>query len=186
VAVLTLVVIFGKTIFVTLGSLLAGQPLKQSVQSGMSLSQIGEFSFIIATLGRSLGVIQEYLYPIAVGVSVITTFTTPYLIRFADPFYVQLEKRLPERLKARLNRYSSGAQTIQAESDWKNVLRAYLVLIVTNSVVIIALILLSTEFLTPFIIKEFKNETVALIITTFVTLLFMSPFIWALTIKKNT
>ncbi|HEX8355981.1 MAG TPA: cation:proton antiporter, partial [Segetibacter sp.] len=184
VAILTVVVIFGKTLFVTIGSLLAGQPLKQSVQAGMSLSQIGEFSFIIASLGLSLGVIHDYLSPIAVGVSVITTFTTPYLIRLADPFNAWLEKWLPEKLQVRLNRYSSGAQNIEAESDWKKVLRAYLVIILTNSVVIIALILLSTEFLTPFIRTEFENELLALITTTFVTLLIMSPFIWALTIKK--
>lgn len=184
VIILTLVVIFGKTLFVTIGSLLAGQPLRQSIQAGLSLSQIGEFSFIIATLGLSLGVIQEYLYPIAVGVSVITTFTTPYLIRFADPFYAKLEKSLPARWKARLNRYSTGAQTIQAESDWKIVLRSYLVLIITNSVVIIAFILLSIQFLSPFIINEVKNKTAALIITTLITLLVTSPFIWALTIKR--
>jgi len=184
VIILTLVVIFGKTLFVTIGSLLAGQPLKQSIQAGMSLSQIGEFSFIIATLGLSLGVIHEYLYPIAVGVSVITTFTTPYLIRFADPFYAKIEKSLPGKWKVRLNRYSTGAQTIQAESDWKLVLRSYLVLILTNSVVIIAFILLSIQFLSPFIIKEVQNKTAALIITTLITLMVTSPFIWALTIKR--
>lgn len=184
VLVLTLVVIVGKTLFVTLGSLLAGQSLKHSIQSGMSLSQIGEFSFIIATLGLSYKVIEGYLYPVAVGVSVITTFTTPYMIRFADPFYFFIEKRLPESWKTRLNRYSAGAQTIQAESDWKIVLRAYLVLILTNSVVLIALILLSTNFLAPFIREKVENNQVALIVTTIATLLFMAPFIWALTIKK--
>lgn len=184
VLVLTMVVIFGKTLFVTIGSLLAGQPLKQSLQSGMSLAQIGEFSFIIAKLGLSLKVVDVYLYPIAVGVSVITTFTTPYLIRFADPFYNKLEQVLPEAWKTKLNRYSAGAQTIQAESDWKIVLREYLTLIIVNSVVIIALILLSRKFLAPFVRDEIRNNTTALIITTVVTLIAMSPFIWALTIKK--
>ena len=184
VLVLTVVVIVGKTVFVTIGSLLAGQPLKQSMQAGMSLSQIGEFSFIIATLGLSYKVIEPYLYPVAVGVSVITTFTTPYMIRFADPFYLFIDKRLPEGWKTRLNHYSTGAQTLQAESDWKIVLRAYLVLILTNSVVIIALILLSTNFFAPFIREKVENNQVALIVTTTATLLFMAPFIWALTIKK--
>ncbi|WP_018616842.1 cation:proton antiporter [Segetibacter koreensis] len=184
VFILTLVVIFGKTIFVTIGSLLAGQPLRQSVQAGMSLAQIGEFSFIIATLGLSLHVINDYLYPIAVGVSVITTFTTPYLIRLADPFYVKLEKMLPNKWQARLNRYSAGAQTIQAESDWKVFLQSYLLVVITNSVIIIAFILLSTRFLSALIINEIKNRFLALIITTIITLLITSPFIWALTIKK--
>jgi monovalent cation:H+ antiporter-2, CPA2 family len=181
---LTVIVILGKTLFVTIGSLLAGLPLKQSLKSGMSLAQIGEFSFIIATLGLSLGVISSYLYPIAVGVSVITTFTTPYMIRFADPLYSKLEKRLPGKWKTNLNRYSSGAQTIEAESDWKIVLRSYLVLIITNSVVIIAMITLAIRYLYPFITANFQNRLLADIITTIATLIAMSPFIWALTIKK--
>jgi CPA2 family monovalent cation:H+ antiporter-2 len=184
VVTLTLVVIFGKTIFVTLGSLLAGQPLKQSVQSGLSLSQIGEFSFIIATLGLSLGVIKAYLYPIAVGVSVITTFTTPYLIRLANPLNAFLERKLPDNLRARLDRYSAGTQTLQAESDWRTVIKAYLVLLITNSVIVIALILLSTNFLLPFLAQNIENRLTAKILTTVFTLLMMSPFIWALTIKK--
>lgn len=184
VIILTLVVIVGKTLFVTAGSLLAGLPLKQSIQSGMSMSQIGEFSFIIATLGLSLGVISNYLYPIAVGVSVITTFTTPYMIRFADPFYAGLEKRLPEKWKANLNRYSSGVQTIQAESDWKIVLQSYMALIITNSVVIVAMIVLAIRFLSPFISVNFQSKVFGDVITTIISLAVMSPFIWALTVKK--
>jgi len=184
VIILTVVVVLGKTLFVTIGSLLAGLPLRQSVQSGMSMSQIGEFSFIIATLGLTLGVTSSYLYPIAVGVSVLTTFTTPYMIRFADPFYKQLESKLPEKWKASINRYSSGAQTIQAESDWKVLLRSYIVLIVTNSVVIIAMITLAIKFLSPIISANFQSGIVGNIITTIATLIAMSPFVWALTIKK--
>jgi monovalent cation:H+ antiporter-2, CPA2 family len=181
---LTVIVIVGKTLFVTIGSLLAGLPLRQSIQSGMSLAQIGEFSFIIATLGLSLGVISSYLYPIAVGVSVITTFTTPYMIRFADKFYAFVEKQLPPKWRASLNRYSSSAQTIQAESDWKIVLRAYLGLIITNSVVIIAMITLAIRYLYPFISSNFQSHLLGNIITTIATLIAISPFIWALTIKK--
>ncbi|WP_207496648.1 cation:proton antiporter [Aridibaculum aurantiacum] len=184
VLLLTITVIFGKTLFVTLGSLLSGQPLKQSIQSGMSLSQIGEFSFIIASLGVSLGVTSGYLYPIAVGVSVITTFTTPYLIRAADPFSAFVERALPEKWRLNLSRYSSGAQTIQAENEWKIVLRSYLVLIGTNSVIIIALILLGSNFLSGFIASQVENTVAGLIITTVITLAAMAPFIWALTIKK--
>ncbi len=184
VVIITLLVIFGKTIFVTLGSLLAGQPLKQAIQSGMSLSQIGEFSFIIATLGLSLHVTSDYLYPIAVGVSVITTFLTPYLINAAEPVYNFVESRLPPKWKRRLVRYSSGAQTIQAESDWKIVLQSYLVVIVSNSVIIIALILLASYYLSGFMASKVANTTVAMIVTTILTLAAMAPFIWALTIKK--
>ncbi|MDB5193220.1 MAG: transporter, family [Segetibacter sp.] len=184
VLVITLVVIVGKTVNVTFGSVIAGQPLKQSIQAGMSLSQIGEFSFIIATLGLSLGVIGEYLYPIAVGVSVITTFTTPYMIRLSGPLYKFLETRLPEKFIARLNRYSTGAQTIQAESDWRTVIKSYVVVIVTNSVVLIALLLMSTKILLPFLAEKINSKLVASIISTIVTLAAATPFIWALTIKK--
>lgn len=184
VLVLTLVVIFGKTLNVTVGSLLAGQPLRQSIQAGMSLSQIGEFSFIIATLGLTLGVISEYLYPIAVGVSVITTFTTPYMIKLAEPTYQFAEKYLPKKWITGLNRYSTGAQTIQAESDWRIVLQSYLVVIGANSVVIVGFILLSIRFLSPLLTAQFDNRILGLIATTLVTLAATAPFIWALTIKK--
>ena len=92
VAILTLVVIFGQSISSTIGSLLSGQPLKQSIQAGMSLSQIGEFSFIIATLGTTLKVTSDFLYPIVVAVSAITTFTTPFMVKYAVPFSDFLEK----------------------------------------------------------------------------------------------
>jgi monovalent cation:H+ antiporter-2, CPA2 family len=184
VIILTLVVIFGKTINVMLGALISGQPLKQSLQSGMSLSQIGEFSFIIASLGLSLGVISNYLYPIAVGVSVITTFTTPYMMRLAEPLYYKIEKRLPMRWKLAINQYSTGAQTIQAESDWRIVLRSYLMVMMTNSVIGLALILLSAEFLLPIITANVVDGVVGSLVTSFITLIAIAPFLWALAIKK--
>src|SRR5699024_10930845 len=112
VLILTFVVIGGKIINASVGSLISGQPLKQSVQTGMSLAQIGEFSFIIATLGLTLQVTSSFLYPIAVGVSVLTTFCSPYLIRFSEPFYFWLEKHLPAHWVESLNRYSSSTQKI--------------------------------------------------------------------------
>ncbi len=184
VLLITAVVITGKTLNVSIGSLLAGQPLKQSIQAGMSMSQIGEFSFIIASLGLSLNVTSSYLYPIAVGVSVLTTFTTPYMIRLAEPTYLMLEKILPERWVSNINRYSTGAQTIQAESDWKVVLQSYLWVIVINSVVIITMIVISSTYIAPFIIEQTRNELLGEILTVLITLFLMSPFVWALTIKK--
>lgn len=124
VLLLTVVVIVGKTVNATIGSLISGQPLKQSLQTGMSLSQIGEFSFIIATLGLTLKVTSSFLYPIAVGVSVLTTFFSPYLIRSSEPFYYWLEKHLPEGWIAYLNRYGTSAQKIQELSSWRILLKA--------------------------------------------------------------
>ena len=85
----------------------------------MSMAQIGEFAFIVATLGLSLGVISPFLFPIAVGASAITTFTTPYMIKYSEPFYNLIERILPARWIKKLNKYSAGAESIQAESDWK-------------------------------------------------------------------
>lgn len=184
VIILSLVVILGKTVSVTLGALLSGQPLNQALPAGMSMAQIGEFSFIIATLGLSLNVTSEYLYPIAVGVSVITTFTSPYMIRLADPFYNWLAPKLPVKWKAAINRYSASMQTIQAESDWRKVLRSYLLTIVTNSVIIVALVLLSAHYLLPVIAIHITNPSLPAVITLVITLVVASPFLWALAIRK--
>ncbi|HEV2831763.1 MAG TPA: cation:proton antiporter, partial [Hanamia sp.] len=112
----TLLTLFGKLFSTTLGALLSGQPLKQSVQVGMSMAQIGEFAFIVATLGLTLGVISDFLFPVAVGASAITTFTTPYMIKFSPKFYNFIERILPEKWIKALSNYSSSTQSIQAES----------------------------------------------------------------------
>ncbi len=184
VMILTFSVIVGKTIFVTIGSLISGQPLKQSLQSGMSLSQIGEFSFIIATLGVSLGATSDFLYPIAVGVSVITTFTTPYMMRLAEPLANWLEGKLPEKLVTWLNRYSSGAQTLNAESEWRVVLRSYFTLILINSVVMVGIVLLSTRVLLPFLVQHIPDPFWRSVLVAVIGLMAMSPFLWALAGKK--
>ena len=98
--VLVVATIIGKLIFSTGGVLASGQSLNTSVHCGFSLAQIGEFSFIIASLGMSLGVISSFLYPIIVAVSVITTFTTPFCIMAAEPFYQLVLKLLPPQAKA--------------------------------------------------------------------------------------
>ena len=184
VLLLTTFVIVGKTVFVSIGALISGRPLQKAIQAGTSMSQIGEFSFIIATLGLSLKVTSSYLYPVAVGVSVITTFTTPYMMRLADPLYQFMQRILPEKWLQAINRYSAGSQTMKAESDWQKVFKSYLQIIVINSVVIIALILLCTYYLQPFVAGQIANETLAGIITLVVSLSFIMPFVWALMIKK--
>lgn len=184
VILLTLVVIAGKTINATIGSLIAGQPLKQSVQTGMSLAQIGEFSFIIATLGLTLKVTSSFLYPIAVGVSVLTTFCSPYLIRLSEPFYHWIEKHLPEKWITYLNRYSSGAQKIRTVSTWRLLIRAYLRTIIINTVIIIGIILITTNYLKPFLQEWIKNSFNATLVSTIITLLLIAPFLWALTIRR--
>ncbi|MBC5773075.1 cation:proton antiporter [Pontibacter sp. KCTC 32443] len=179
IAIITVVTLVGKALSITGGGLIAGQGLKTSVQSGMSVSQIGEFSFIIATLGLTLNVTSDFLYPVAVAVSAITTFTTPYMIKVSTPVYRFLDSVLPERWKKSLNKYSSGAQVIHTTSDWKLVLRSYVVNLLLYSVIIIAIVLLSARFLNPVITENVIKGPVGDIITTAITLLFMAPFLWA-------
>jgi CPA2 family monovalent cation:H+ antiporter-2 len=148
---ITIITIAGKFLTTVLGALLSGQSLKHSVQTGMSLAQIGEFSFIIASLGVSLNVTSAFLYPIAVAASALTTFTTPFLIRSASPFYLFFESKLPAKWVKNLNRYSSGTQQLSAFREWRVLLHAYLVNLAVHSVLILAIIFLSQEFLYPFI-----------------------------------
>jgi CPA2 family monovalent cation:H+ antiporter-2 len=183
--VVTLVTVFGKLFSTTTGALVSGQSLKTSIQSGMSLSQIGEFSFIIATLGLTLKVTSDFLYPIAVAVSAITTFTTPYLIKSSEAAYNKIEKIVPEKWKTLINNYSAGSQTISSMSDWKIVLRSYATLVITNSVIIIGIILASSRFLLPFVQKNIQNGTGGSVISAVITLLAMSPFLWALVAKRT-
>lgn len=180
----TLVLLLGKPFFVTVGALISGQPLRISVQSGMSLSQIGEFSFIIATLGLSLNVTSDFLYPVAVAVSVVTTFTTPYMIRLSEPFYNMVVRKLPITLVYKLNRYSSNIHSFRNESEWKVVLRSYAIIMGINSIAITGLILLSSRFLTPYISAKIDNALLSNILTAIVTILCMTPFLLGLALRK--
>ena len=176
----TLVLLVGKPLFVTIGALIAGQPLKIAVQSGMSLSQIGEFSFIIATLGVTLNVTSDFLYPVAVAVSVVTTFTTPYMIRYSGNMYNLIERILPAKWKNALREYSVGAQNVTEASDWKRLMKFYAGNIVVFSVIIIGIIILSTRYITPIFPPSLFNRLVE------VTLILaaLSPFLWALSFRR--
>jgi CPA2 family monovalent cation:H+ antiporter-2 len=184
IILVTLVIILGKIIFTVLGALLAGQPLKTSVQAGMSLAQIGEFSFIIATLGTTLKVTSDFLYPIAVVAAAITTFTTPYLIKLSEPFYNLLIKVLPEKWLDAIDRYSSGTQGITTLSDWKVLLRAYIFNTIIHSVIIVAVIFLALRYVHPFITQNIAEGANGTILSIVVSLILMSPFLWALSIRR--
>jgi CPA2 family monovalent cation:H+ antiporter-2 len=184
VLLLTAVVIVGKTVNATMGSLIAGQPLKQSLQTGMSLAQIGEFSFIIATLGLTLKVTSSFLYPIAVGVSVLTTFFSPYLIRYSAPFYYWLEAHLPENWITYINRYSSSAQKIREVGSWRILLRAYTKTIIIQVVIIVGLLLIVINYLTPFLSSEIHDPLVVSEATSLVSLILIAPFLWVLAFRR--
>ena len=113
VAVLTVVVIVGKTIAVTTGAFLTGNGLRSSVQAGMSLAQIGEFSFIIGAVGTSTGAIRSFLYPVAIAVSAATTLTTPWLIRAARPAALYLDRKLPKPVQTFVALYGSWIERLR-------------------------------------------------------------------------
>lgn len=184
ILIITLATVLGKFLSSGLGALISGQPLKTAVQTGMSLAQIGEFSFIIATLGLSLKVTSDFLYPIAVAVSAITTFTTPYLIKASEPFYSFLERTLPRKWVAGIQRYSSSTAGITTLSDWKILLRAYTTNTVIHSVILIALIFFGSKYIQPFITEHIINGDRGIIISLILTLILMAPFIWALSIRR--
>ena len=181
---ITLAILLGQTIFGTCGVILSGQPLKVAMQCGFSLTQIGEFAFIIASLGVSLNVTSSFLYPIVVAVSVITTFLTPYMIRLAVPAYNFVEKKMPEKWKLMLERYTAGSQTVNSENYWKKLLMDISKIVAIYMVLCIAVILLSFQFVMPFfrlVMPEFWAKMAG---ATFM-IVCISPFLRAIVMKKN-
>ncbi len=176
ILILAAVVIVGMIIFGTSGMLLTGQTLKVAMESGFSLTQIGEFSFIIASLGMSLGVLVPSLYPIIVAVSVITIFTTPYFIKLSGPAYNFVERHLPAGMRFLITRYTQqAADSNQTGRLWRDILLRYVWRIVLFSVLIIAVIMLSHIYLFPLL--ESINHDWGHFIATLLTLLAMSPFL---------
>ena len=181
---ITLAVILGQILFSGFGILLSGQPLKIAIQSGFALAQIGEFAFIIASLGLSLKVTDNFLYPIVVAVSVITTFLTPYMIRLSEPAYVYADKHMPKSWRRFFDRYSSGGSTIKQKSTWNKLLKALMRIVVMYSAVSVVLILLWLRFVAPLIIRSTQGifgEIISLVLI----LLIISPLLRAIMMKKN-
>ncbi|MGM9816280.1 MAG: cation:proton antiporter [Lepagella sp.] len=174
------VVIVGMIIFGTLGMLVTGQNLRVAIESGFTLTQIGEFSFIIASLGMSLGVLEPSLYPIIVAVSVVTIFTTPYFIKLAAPAADFVERHLPEGLRFLIDRYSGQSyDTNETRRLWKEVLGRYIWRILLYSVILIAELLVAQKVVFP--MSEKYLGDFGHLIATIVTAAAMIPFIYALT-----
>lgn len=179
ILLLACVVIAGMILFGTLGMLATGQTLRVAIESGFTLTQVGEFSFIIASLGMSLGVLNESLYPIIVAVSVLTIFTTPYFIKMADPAATWVEKHLPGLLTFLIDRYSSQTyDTNETRRLWRAVLGRYAWRIVLYSVILLAEIMVSRMFLFPFAEKLLPKA--GHLVATVLTVIAMLPFLVAL------
>lgn len=178
-------IMIGQTVFSTGGFLLAGQPLKTAMQCSFSLTQIGEFAFILATLGNSLDVTSDFLYPIVVAVSVFTTFTTPYMIRLAVPAYNLLERHLPERFHRILERYTtSGPAMAGQENHWQSYLGEVLRILLIYGVLCVAIVAVMMNFADP-LLARLLPETWTNVVVALTTILVLSPFLRALMLKRT-
>ena len=186
--VIVMTILIGQAIFGTFSFMLGGESLKSAIRCGFAMAQIGEFSFIIASLGLSLHVIGDFLYPVVVAVSVITTFLTPYMIRFATPVYTHLEKRLPNKLIQSMNHLSMNQTGAQEGSLWKQLLTQMAMNTFVYSILSVAAILLMFTFVLPFMQKLLPGDDLIMYangITGLLTILVISPFLRAMVMKKN-
>ncbi|MBP5516388.1 MAG: cation:proton antiporter [Bacteroidales bacterium] len=189
ILVIAAAVIIFKSSSATLGVILSGKPLRSAVQCGFCFCQIGEFSFIIAGLGLSFGVINSDIYPIIVSVSIVTTFVTPYMIKAANPFFSFVEPKLPVRLKEALEKYSNSAKQTSQKVSVRLFLKKQFSSILIYGVINTAIILLSYTLLKPFLNSFFVDEFgeplfVGNLIGLVITLLAITPFVWAVAVRN--
>lgn len=184
IVIISLVVIIGQVTFATTGVLLSGQSLKVAVQSGFSLSQIGEFSYIIAALGLSLGVVAPHLYPIIVAVSVITIFTSPYILKFSEPAYRFIEKKAPDSWQKLMNKDLSVAHPVNHGNTWKKLLKEMALMVVLYLALTIMVVIFSFKYLVPFI-SEHVAGTQGKILSAIIIIALIAPFLRAIMAKKN-
>ncbi|MDR0833777.1 MAG: cation:proton antiporter [Candidatus Symbiothrix sp.] len=187
ILVISVVVIFGQMLFATGGVLLSGQNLKTAVSAGFSLTQIGEFSFIIGNLGLGLGVIEGALYQTIVGASIVTIFVTPYVMKSADPAYVVLARKLPKKWLNWLNRNSSGATgapVMNEENLWKRFLKSMITSVVMYYFICIVIVYFSFALGIP-LLQKYLSAMQADIVGAVVTILLISPFLLVIVINKD-
>ena len=188
IGVLVLTILVGQAVFGSMAFMLGGESLKSAMRCGFSMAQIGEFSFIIASLGLSLGVISDFLYPVVVAVSVITTFLTPYMIRLATPAYNALEHRLPSRLIRMLNHLSMSHPNTTEQSKWKRLLIQMTVNTLVYSILTSATVAVMFSFVLPFmrrLLPGWELHWYANAITGLLTIVCIAPFLRAMVMKKN-
>jgi CPA2 family monovalent cation:H+ antiporter-2 len=180
ILVITLITIIGKLITTGLGAFLTGQSVNTSLRVGFSMAQIGEFSFIIVGLGIALKAIRPSLSPIIVAVSAITTFTTPYFIRFSGYVSHELDKRLSERSKYFLGIYTSMIYRTQARSKKQDSYRNAFVRLVINGIVVAIVFTLTEHLILPEINNIFRQTLISKVFSWGCALVLSSPFIWGM------
>lgn len=183
---LTVLVITGIVFFSCIGFTISGQSLKTAILCGFSLAQVGEFAFIIASLGLTLGVLSDRVYPIIVAVSVITTFTTPMMIKSAIPFYKWLYNILPSKIKDFVDRNKNAVplETEETKSLWNDLFKSYFLHLSLFSIILIGIMNMSFYFVQPHLRAWFPN-LFGRILTTLITLGAMAPFLNGLLVAKG-
>ena len=186
ILILVLVVYLTHIAFSAAGIILTGKGLENGVHTGFSLAQLGEFGFIIASVGVSLGVMRDFIYPIIIAVSVITTFTTPYMIKLAEPTYQMLLRKLPARWLRAMDSIESKT-TVAEQSEWKKLIKAYVLRIVLYGVILFAIAILSHSVLEPALYKYFTlwTDFTHNLVTVGITLALMAPFIYGLGVTSG-
>ena len=191
ILLLVITILVGQALFGTLGYLLGGQTLKNAMRCGFSRAQVGEFAFIIATLGKSLGVISEFLYPVVVAVSVITTFLTPYMIRAAEPCYNVLVKHLPKRWVRRLTHIqtNNAGESASTNNLWKVLMKKMIFNTLIYGILSAAVIAIMFSAALPICrnlsIKWTGSHWIGNAVCGFLTILFIAPFLRSIVMKQN-
>lgn len=191
ILLLVITILVGQALFGTLGYLLGGQTLKNAMRCGFSMAQVGEFAFIIATLGKSLGVISEFLYPVVVAVSVITTFLTPYMIRAAEPCYNVLVKHLPKRWVRRLTHIqtNNAGESVSTNNLWKVLMKKMILNTLIYGILSAAVIAIMFSAALPICrdlsIKWTGSHWIGNAVCGFLTIVFIAPFLRSIVMKQN-
>lgn len=187
VLIITLLIYFADILFVTIGAIVAGKGLENAVHAGFGLAQLGEFGFIIAGVGCSLGVMRDFIYPVIISVSVITTFIAPYMIRLSDPAYRFLKTHLPEKLLRHIDTEHQVKRTVAEQSEWKVLLKTFFTRVIIYGVLILAVDILTKRYLNLLLMNMFPSlgETAANYINIAVTLVAISPFVYGIGISSS-
>ncbi|MBR3114337.1 MAG: cation:proton antiporter [Bacteroidaceae bacterium] len=183
IVVLVLLIMVGQAVFGTMGFLLSGQSLRVAMQCGFSMAQIGEFAFIIASLGVSLGVTEGFLYPVVVAVSVITTFFTPYMIKLAPTVYGRVQRLLPQRLRQAVRTEHSVAAA-GSDNVWRRLAGTLLKQTVAYGFLCIAILTICLSWLLPLchrLLGHWPGNAVCGVVTFGA----MSVFLRAIVMRKN-
>lgn len=179
------VIIVAKPLAATLGLLFSGQTLKNAILSGVCLCQIGEFSFIIVQMGLDKGVVPEYLYPVIVTVSILTTFITPYWIKMGEPLYNMIYRGVKPQWQVVIERLGTGRKTLNQEGEWNKLLKSYAIRLFIYVGWLLFVGIFFTQIVYPYIVKWFGEAAHIRILSFIMNLLAMLPFLWGLLKRKD-